>query len=422
VAGPDRRPTQCGYGRRVLRVVALLTVAGAAALVVASPAPAQGPNTWTVYSSLPLSGGQRFESVATVRGIRLALAEVNGMAGPHPIRYVSLNDATSFAGFWTPERTASNARRAANDRSTVGYIGELNSGASTISMPVLNVAGVPQISPANEAIGLTRSGPGSDRGEPGKYYPRADRTFFRLATTDRVQGGALATAMRDRGCRRIASITDGEVYGSAVGHWVRHYAGQIGMRVVASRRIRGRRPNYRKLGRLLRKRRPRCVVFTGITANGAVQLFRDLGRALPRARLFGSNGIAEDQFSRPALGGISSRLARRVVVTIPVRALSAYGPEGQAVLRSFSARFGAPPSSPYALHGYEAMRLLLDAVAAVGPNRSAIIEWLRTVRNRDSVLGRYSFDAFQDATIRDYGVYRIRAGRFVWAGTTVAPG
>jgi ABC-type branched-subunit amino acid transport system substrate-binding protein len=92
------------------------------------------------------------------------------------------------------------------------------------------------------------------------------------------------------------------------------------------------------------------------------------------------------------------------------------------VLRGFSAGFGAPPSSPYALHGYEAMRLILDAVAAVGPHRSAIIEWLRTVRNRDSVLGRYSFDAFQDATIRDYGVYRIRAGRFVWAGTVVAPG
>jgi branched-chain amino acid transport system substrate-binding protein len=69
------------------------------------------------------------------------------------------------------------------------------------------------------------------------------------------------------------------------------------MRVVASRRIRGRSPSYRKLGRLLRKRRPRCVVFTGITANGAVQFFRDLGRALPGARLFGSNGIAEDRFS-----------------------------------------------------------------------------------------------------------------------------
>jgi ABC-type branched-subunit amino acid transport system substrate-binding protein len=150
-------------------------------------------------------------------------------------------------------------------------------------------------------------------------------------------------------------------------------------------------------------------------------VFEAIGRGLPRVRLFGSNGVAEDDFSKPLRGGINRRVARRVLVTIPVRALSAYPPVAQAVLRRYRARFGAMPRSPYALHGYEAMRLLLDAVAAVGPDRKAIVPWLETVRDRESVLGRYSFDPFHDATIRDYGVYRIRAGRFVWAGTAVAP-
>jgi branched-chain amino acid transport system substrate-binding protein len=163
------------------------------------------------------------------------------------------------------------------------------------------------------------------------------------------------------------------------------------------------------------------VAFTGITANGAVRLFEAVGRGLPRVRLFGSNGIAEDEFSKPSRRGIRRRLARRVLVTIPVRAFSAYPPIAQAVLRRYRARFGSVPRSPYALHGYEAMRLLLDAVATVGPDRKAIITWLESVRDRDSVLGPYSFDPFHDATIRHYGVYRIRAGRFVWAGTAVAP-
>jgi ABC-type branched-subunit amino acid transport system substrate-binding protein len=119
--------------------------------------------------------------------------------------------------------------------------------------------------------------------------------------------------------------------------------------------------------------------------------------------------------------GLATPLARRVLVTFPVRALSAYPPAAQVMLDRYATRFGGPPSSAYALHGYEAMRLMLDAVAAVGPDRDAIVEWLRAVRNRDSVLGPYNFDAHQDATIRNYGVHRIRAGRFVWEATAVAP-
>ncbi len=41
------------------------------------------------------------------------------------------------------------------------YIGEFNSGGSAVSIPILNEAGVPQISPANTYVGLTTDAPGS---------------------------------------------------------------------------------------------------------------------------------------------------------------------------------------------------------------------------------------------------------------------
>ena len=34
---------------------------------------------------------------------------------------------------------------------------------------------------------------------------------------DRVQADALATAMRDAGCKRVGAVHDGEVYGEGVG-------------------------------------------------------------------------------------------------------------------------------------------------------------------------------------------------------------
>jgi branched-chain amino acid transport system substrate-binding protein len=406
---------------RGLRIAAMVAVVLAAPVaMLAGSARSQTGRVLTIYSSLPLQGVARPQAVAIVRGARLALAERGGRAGGYGIRYVSLDDSTRFAGTWSPERTAANARRAARDRSAIVYIGEFNSAASTISMPILNEVPVPQISPSNAAVGLTRGGPGAGRSEPERYYPTGRRHYVRIAPNDIVQGGALAAAMRDRGCRRIAALTDGEVYGAGVGHWVRRRAGQLGLRIVASRRINPRARHYRRLARRVRRGRPNCVVFTGITANGAVRLFEDVARRLPRVKLFGSDGIAEPGFADPRDGGVSPRVGRRVFVTVATLAPSALPASGRRVLRRYRSRYRERPD-PYAVYGYEAMSLALDAIAAGGADRAAVIRWLFSVRERDSPLGRYSIDRHGDTTRRSYGVYRVRRGRLDWTGAVQAP-
>jgi branched-chain amino acid transport system substrate-binding protein len=54
------------------------------------------------------------------------------------------------------------------DPTSIAYIGEFDSGASAISIPILNETQIAQISPSDTAIGLTRDGPGADLGEPAK--------------------------------------------------------------------------------------------------------------------------------------------------------------------------------------------------------------------------------------------------------------
>jgi branched-chain amino acid transport system substrate-binding protein len=138
---------------------------------------------------------------------------------------------------------------------------------------------------------------------------------------------------------------------------------------------------------------------TGITANGAVRLFRDLATAMPRARLFGTDGIAGSGFADPRQGGVPARVGRRVVVTVATLSPDAMPEAGRAMLQRYAARYGEQFPDPYAVQGYEAMRLVLDAVAAAGPRRRAVIRWLHDVRNRQSVLGTYSFDRFGDTTL-----------------------
>jgi branched-chain amino acid transport system substrate-binding protein len=236
-----------------------------------------------------------------------------------------------------------------------------------------------------------------------------------------VQAAALAGAMRDRGCRRIAILDDGEVFGAGMGVLVGRNARRLGMRIARASRIRVRARRHRGLARRVKRSGARWVAYTGITANGAVRLFRDLARAMPRARFFGTEGIAETGFTDPLEGGVPGRVGRRVVVTVATLSPDGMPEAGRAMLQRYAARYEDPSPDPYAVQGYEAMRLVLDAVAAVGRDRDEVVDWLHEVRNSESLLGTYSFDRFGDTTLRDYGVYRIRGGELQWAGAVRAP-
>jgi len=68
------------------------------------------------------------------------------------------------------------------------------------------------------------------------------------------------------------------------------------------------------------------------------------------------------------------------------------------------------------------MRLVLDAIAAVGPDREAIIRWIhRSVRDRPSPFGTYSIDRFGDTSLRAYGLFRIRDRQLQYVETVQAP-
>lgn len=359
----------------------------------------------TIYSSLPLQGASRPQTTDIVRGARLALRDAGGRAGAFTVRYVSLDDSTRAAGTWTPEQTAANARRVSEDRTTRGYLGEFNSGASAISVPILNEAGIAQVSPSNTAIGLTRSGPGTERGEPAKYNPVGRLTYARIIPNDRVQAAAAAAYLQAAGVRRVLIVDDREVYGRGMATLTARAAKARGITVVARRSLGRRGRNSRGIGREARRRKADAVFYGGITMNGAVRLWRALGR-VRGLRLFAGDGVAESGFTTRIPRGTR----RRTRVTVATLDPASYPPSGQAVI----AALGGSPD-PYALYGYEAMSVLLDAIARGDGTRDGTVEALFATRDRDSVLGRYSIDRYGDTTLTQYGGYRItRGGRLVF--------
>jgi branched-chain amino acid transport system substrate-binding protein len=382
-----------------------------------------GDGTVNVYSSLPLQGAQRLQTTAMVNGIKLALEQHEGKAGKLEVKYTSLDDSTAQAGTWTPEATSANARKVAQDDSAVAYIGEFNSGASAISIPILNEVPVAQISPSNTAVGLTSDEPGADEGEPDKYYPTGERHYLRIVPKDTIQGAALATVMKQDGCASAYILNDKEVYGAGLAKNIESSAKEQGLDVPANEGIDPKAANFRSQAAAIKSSGADCFVFAGVTPNGAVQLYKDVAAAVPDAKLYGPDGVSNPEFFVADEGGIPAEVASKVKVTVATLSPDQYPPEGRRFFEEYKQRYGVSSVDPYAIYGYEAMDLVLDSCDSLGADcadRQALIGALRETKGRESVLGTYDIDENGDTTITDYGVYRVADGELVFDETVKA--
>ena len=365
----------------------------------------------TIYSSLPLQGAARAQAVAAVNGAELALEQAGGRVGDFQIEFKSLDDSTAQAAGWEPNATSANARKAASDDSTIGYIGEFNSGATAVSLPILNEAGVAQVSPGNTAVGITSDDPGAEPGEPDKYYPSGTRTYARVLPKDTYQGAALTALAKDEGCSSAFILNDQEVYGAGLAKNVELSAKDAGLEIKGNQGIDKTAANYRSLGAKVTESGAECFIYTGITANNAVQIFKDMAVALPDAPLLGPEGVGESGFFDSKDGGLPPDVAQRVRVTIPGVAPEEYPPAGKQFLKAYTAKYGEKNPDRYAVYGYESMSLLLDAIKRAGPDggdRAAVVEQLLATKDREGVFGKYSIDENGDITLTPYGVYRIK--------------
>ncbi len=370
---------------------------------------ASASKTIDIYSSLPLQGASTAQTDPMVNGIKLALSEAGNKAGQFTVNYQSLDDSTAAAGKWDPGQTAADARKAAADPKTTYYIGEFNSGASEVSIPILNQAGIPMLSPANTYVGLTTKLPGSAPGEPAKYYPSGKRNYLRIVPIDSIQAAADLIAMKQAGCTKVAVANDKEAYGAGLATLLGLEKGFYGVTITSDTGIDPTAPNFRSYASTIQGQGADCFFFSGIVSNGAVQITKDVHAALPKAKLFSPDGACTSSYTNQKMGGVPAALDPLMQCTVATQNLTAY-PGGKQFLAAYKAKYGSANPDPYAIYGYEAMKLGLDTIAQLGPNganKADVLKTLFATKSRSSVLGSYGFDANGDTTLKSYGLYKV---------------
>ena len=423
--GPGPAPTGPVTGGSRLRLASVTGMSLVACGLIlgcgGEPTPKPRLPVATIWSGAALSGPQREQSLLASRAIRGAIHDLRSLArGRYQVRYVALDDSSRAAAGWDPAVVAANARRAAVANSTMAYIGESDSGATAVALPILNQSGVLQLTASSTAEGLTRTGLGAGPGAPFQYYPSGKRTLVRLVPRDSLQGALIAALAKGGGCRSMAIIDDGSIYGAGLTEIVATEAVARRIRVTFAGTVEPRADSYRQS---LRRARASCLLYAGDAGPDAVRVVTDAARRNPRAKVYGPDSLVNPTFVDPGRGGIGPGLARRVRLIGAIGPPSSLPPFG----RWLSDRLGARASdmrAPSVASSYAAAELVLRCLRRTfdrtgfesrraDDSRRSMVSCAVGRRHRSAAIGRYRVLPTGDSSLRSYSLFRIDRGRIV---------
>jgi branched-chain amino acid transport system substrate-binding protein len=252
---------------------------------------------------------------------------------------------------WDPVAVGANARASVQDSSAAGYIGELDSEPTRASAPITNDADLVQVSPGAGAVDLTAPAAGYPD-SPDRYRPSGSVNFARTVPSDEVVVDAAAQWASDLGAKETEVASDGSAFEDLSAAEFRAAAAEHGTQVVPGSAPASYRPGEQQL-----------------TVGGATyQLSAELDPKL----------LPDERFA-----------AR------------------------FAGRFHRDPG-PYAAYGYEAMALVLQAIAGAGTDASSFRDNVRKGvfgAHRDgTVLGSYAITSDGDTTECMIQRYRLQGG------------
>jgi branched-chain amino acid transport system substrate-binding protein len=127
--------------------------------------------------------------------------------------------------------------------------------------------------------------------------------------------------------------------------------------------------------------------------------------------------IAPDAIFERAFLANAGRYAEGTLITfggVPPAELEG---AGRVWYERFKRAYGKEPES-YAASAYDACDVVLRAIDRVGAkDRAAITRAVLATRNHDGVLGRWSFDANGDITLRRTSRLTVTNGKFAFLST-----
>jgi branched-chain amino acid transport system substrate-binding protein len=379
---------------------------------------AEGGKTVKIVSDLPLQGSTAAQTEQMNNAIELYLQEIGNKAGDYTIEFEAFDDSTAAKGAWDEATCAANARKYVEDESIVGVIGTFNSGCAKIEVPIANEASLAYVSPANTAVGLTHEGPGSEPGEPDKYYTTGVRNYARVVTSDDVQGQIDAAYMKDKlGVTNVFILDDKDAYGKGVADAFEIAAKEAGLKVAGHEGWDANASNYKALFTKIKATGADGIFVGGISCYNGGQLIKDKVGVLgdnEAVKVVVSDGFVVQSLFEEA-GEENLEGAYGSAPTLNPDDLPGPGKEFNAKVE---AQFGAP--EVYTAYAVAAVQMLLSAIEQSDGTRESVTENLLSAE-ADTVVGPLSFDENGDPADKFESIFQAKGGKWVFVEQFAAP-
>ncbi|HEV8250314.1 MAG TPA: branched-chain amino acid ABC transporter substrate-binding protein [Gaiellaceae bacterium] len=372
--------------------------------------------TVKIVSDLPLQGSDRVQTTQMNEAIKFVLEQSNNKAGAYNVDFESFDDATAAAGKWDEAKCAENARTYVDTDDLVGVIGTYNSGCAAIEIPILNDASISMVSPANTYAGLTHQAPGTESGEPDKYYPSGKRNYVRVVASDDNQGKVAAKYMKEKlGVSKVFILDDKELYGKGVADAFEGFAPDNGLQVVGHEGWNKDDPNYRALMTKIKASGADGIYIGGVSTNNGGQLMKDKVAVVgdnDAVKVMVSDGfVLSSLFDEAGADNVNGAIG-----TAPTQPPSNLSGAGAKFVSDLQAKLGVTGLEVYTVYAAAAAQALVEAIKASDGTKEGVLDQLFKV-STDTVVGPMSFDENGDPASKVESVYLAKGGEWAWQET-----
>jgi branched-chain amino acid transport system substrate-binding protein len=372
---------------------------------------ASAPTVIKIGIDLPVSGADASTGIPTRNGAVQAIEEADAKGAPAGFTFVAYDLDDAVQGAHDPAQGAQNTRAFVSDDAVLAMVGPFNSSVAQAEIPIVNDAGLVQISPATTNPGLTK---GDAAAKLRVAHPDVN-TFFRVCTTDDRQGAAGAQFARKLGLRKAFIIDDDETYGKGLADVFEAQYQALGGTVLGHEHLTKGQTDYKALLTKAHALAPDLIYYGGTTATGGGLLrkqMRDTG--LASTAFIGGDGVSDEEFIRAA-----GDMANGGYYSVAAPETSKL-PSAANFIVAYRKRWNTDVG-PYSANAYVAANIEIaaieKAIAADGgkmPSRADVLRLVAATSNFPSPIGPVGFDKNGDTTNPILSIYKIANGKPVF--------
>src|SRR3989440_4271410 len=251
---------------------------------------------------------------------------------------------------------------------------------------------------------------------PDITYANNFKEIHRVNGTMINQNDTNAKFVTDRGYKKVAVIHDTTDYGKGHDKYFTQFLNKGGGKVLIDLGVTADQQDFTAELTQIKAQNPEVLYFGGLTPIG-VRIRAQMDKLGLNAQFDGTSGSVKDDLIKalcpPAAGGLAFRAGA------PAEKL----PGGKKFLEDYNKQGYANPPEAYGPFAYAAADILMDAIEKVGPDRKKVIAELAKVKDKDTIVGKVTFDEHGQNTVPVITKYVVQDGKWVlWEDSEYASG